>query len=338
MKKLNIRVSILLGYIAAICLMLFSFSACKSDEEFYGFYYEIKNGYYDITEGNFPDGIDFLYVFSENKGLPVKNVDLSFSTVNSKEINVVIAEGIERVCLGSSYGPKLKISLPSTFIGFIEKDMGGGGDWSIFTDMSRSGIEVAPNNPYYFSSGNCLIERESKTLILGCASSIIPDDGSVTSIGDHAFNGCGDLSAVLEVGETFNKVFVSDKCVFIPKNITKFGRWAFANCASLRELTIPDQITGDADYLLNYANSITKIKIGKGITSLSSIQMVEEAYFAETSGWVLYSRYDDRPPIPVPEEDLSDPIKAADYVTMTKFGTSWHPYTELVRNADVSGE
>ena len=48
-------------------------------------------------------------------------------------------------------------------------------------------IIVAEGNPVYHSAGNCIIETESKTLIAGCKSSVIPNDGSVTSIGEGAF-------------------------------------------------------------------------------------------------------------------------------------------------------
>lgn len=48
-------------------------------------------------------------------------------------------------------------------------------------------LTVDPNNPVLYSSGNCLIHREKKKLLAGCANSVIPNDGSVTSIADHAF-------------------------------------------------------------------------------------------------------------------------------------------------------
>ena len=41
-------------------------------------------------------------------------------------------------------------------------------------------IVVEDGNPLYHSAGNCIIETDSKTLILGCKTSVIPDDGSVT--------------------------------------------------------------------------------------------------------------------------------------------------------------
>ena len=55
-------------------------------------------------------------------------------------------------------------------------------------------ITVAKGNPKYHSAGNCVIETATKTLIAGCKTSVIPDDGSVTNIGDYAFSGCSNLT------------------------------------------------------------------------------------------------------------------------------------------------
>ena len=59
-----------------------------------------------------------------------------------------------------------------------------------------SGLErliVDINNPVYHSKDNCIIDTESKELILGCKNSVIPNDGSVTKIGRGAFYGCKGL-------------------------------------------------------------------------------------------------------------------------------------------------
>ena len=71
-------------------------------------------------------------------------------------------------------------------------------------------IVVEEGNPVYHSDGNCLIETESKTLVAGCNTSVIPDDGSVTSIGYYAFNGCTGLTSVT-----------------IPDGVTSIGGSAF---------------------------------------------------------------------------------------------------------------
>lgn len=89
-----------------------------------------------------------------------------------------------------------------------------------------SGIEnltVAKQNNKYSSVDNCLIDGESKTLILGCKNSIIPTDKDiVTCIGSGAFSRCVGL-------ESIN----------IPNNITDIGNGAFINCLNLNEITIP---------------------------------------------------------------------------------------------------
>ena len=59
---------------------------------------------------------------------------------------------------------------------------------------SLESIEVEKGNSRYHSKGNCLIETASKTLIAGCSNSVIPSDGSVTSIGEGAFYYCTGLT------------------------------------------------------------------------------------------------------------------------------------------------
>mgnify|MGYP000021423514 FL=1 len=50
-------------------------------------------------------------------------------------------------------------------------------------------ITVEDGNPSFYAKNNCLIREEDGELVLGCRNSVIPDDGSVRSIGAFAFNG-----------------------------------------------------------------------------------------------------------------------------------------------------
>lgn len=86
-------------------------------------------------------------------------------------------------------------------------------------------INVAEENPNYQSSGNCIIRKSDKTLVFGLKNNIIPDDGSVTKIGNGAFRFCGGLESV-----------------DIPKGVEKIEDYAFFGCSDLEKATIPRSV------------------------------------------------------------------------------------------------
>ena len=114
-------------------------------------------------------------------------------------------------------------------------------------------ITVAKGNTKYHSAENCLIGTESKTLIAGCKNSIIPTDGSVTSIGYMAFEGCTGLTSVT-----------------IPDRVTSIGFLAFANCTGLTSVTIPDSVTSIGYEAFLGCTGLTSITVAKGNTKYHS--------------------------------------------------------------------
>ena len=130
-------------------------------------------------------------------------------------------------------------SLTSVVIGNGVTSIGG----SAFEDCdSLTSITVASGNPVYHSAGNCLIETDSKTLIAGCKNSIIPTDGSVTSIGDWAFYNCDSLTSIT-----------------IPDSVTSIGDEAFRSCSSLTSITIPDSVTSIGDWAFRFCDSLETV-------------------------------------------------------------------------------
>ena len=127
------------------------------------------------------------------------------------------------------------------------------GDGAFRYCNSLTSITVSEGNPVYHSAGNCLIETESKTLIVGCKNSIIPDDDSVTSIGEEAFYDCTNLTSIA-----------------IPDNITSIGREAFAWCDSLTSVTIGSGVTSIGSSAFYNCDSLTSVTIGNGVTSIGS--------------------------------------------------------------------
>ena len=134
---------------------------------------------------------------------------------------------------------------------------------------SLESIIVDEGNTVYHSDGNCLIETESKTLIVGCKTSIIPSDGSVTSIGDDAFYGCSGLTSitipdsVTSIGDDAFRYCTSLNSITIPDSVTSIGSWAFYDCSSLTSVTIESNYayksatsTSACGYLLDYATEV----------------------------------------------------------------------------------
>ena len=109
-------------------------------------------------------------------------------------------------------------------------------------------INVEQGNAVYHSVDNCIIETASKTLIAGCQNSTIPDDGSVTSIGDVAFYNCSGLTSIT-----------------IPDCVTSIGSSAFSGCSGLTSIVIPDSVISigdDAFYGVNIGYTINYVLNG----------------------------------------------------------------------------
>ncbi|MBO4733582.1 MAG: leucine-rich repeat domain-containing protein, partial [Clostridia bacterium] len=110
-------------------------------------------------------------------------------------------------------------------------------------------ITVESGNIVYHSAGNCIIETDSKTLIAGCKNSIMPNDGSVTSIGNSAFRDCTGLTSItIPDGVTSIGNYTFYDCtgltsITIPDSVTSIGRGAFKGCTGLKSITIPDSVT-----------------------------------------------------------------------------------------------
>ena len=94
-------------------------------------------------------------------------------------------------------------------------------------------ITVDADNPVYYSEGNCIIERDSKALIQGCKTSVIPQD--ITSISREAFYWIGLTNVtipntVTTIGEAAFSWTGLDSITFTGtiaqwRNIEKGSRW-----------------------------------------------------------------------------------------------------------------
>lgn len=160
-------------------------------------------------------------------------------------------------------------------------------------------LTVDPENKLLHSDRNCVIETATKTLIMGCSGSIIPDDGSVTTIDGYAFQCCSGLTSItvpasvttieqsaftscfdlisLDISDSVTtieqKAFsscVSLKEVRLPSHLKEIGVETFYNCVSLEEITIPSEVTLlDADCFYG-CTSLKNVRLPEGLKKIGN--------------------------------------------------------------------
>ena len=121
---------------------------------------------------------------------------------------------------------------------YIPKSLTQIGSNALFSPNCVTSIKVEAGNEKYHAAGNCLIETESKKLVLGCADSVIPDDGSVRVIGFCAFGRCKGLKTIVipnSVEEIESYAFSDSglESAALPKDLEKIGSYAFGHKVKL---------------------------------------------------------------------------------------------------------
>ena len=101
-------------------------------------------------------------------------------------------------------------------------------------------IDISPYNLVYESQGNCVIEKETSTLIRGCSTSIIPD--SVITIGYASFEGINNLTEIA-----------------IPDSVHYIKSEAFHNCNSLNKISIGKNVKEIFDYSFSDCINLSEI-------------------------------------------------------------------------------
>ena len=116
--------------------------------------------------------------------------------------------------------PNLKTLYISRYIKTLNNTDGFGHPSAIFSNCSSiESITVNQYNPYFYGEGNCVIDRETGDLLVGCSTSIIPTTSNVTKIKAFAFYGCEAMTSIT-----------------IPKNIKKIETSAFSDCVNLTDV------------------------------------------------------------------------------------------------------
>ena len=90
---------------------------------------------------------------------------------------------------------------------------------------SLRSLAVEDGNPVYYSKDNCIIETKTGTLFAIAENGVIPNDGSVTKIGEDAFCACENVTEIS-----------------LPEGVTTIGSNAFSGVKNLKKINIPKSV------------------------------------------------------------------------------------------------
>ena len=199
---------------------------------------------------------------------------------------VVFEEGITGVALGEflgrceGYMEEIRIPASMMDISAVDERLRHSPYGSSYAKLCS--VVVADANPAYRMDGNCLIDVEAKSVVLGFQNAVIPADGSVTSIGDYAFYGA-PLSAI-EIPDTVTAIggyafaYTPLSSVFLPDSLTSVGDYAFIG-SKLTQVTIGADMSAELPpTVFHFCNNLEKISVEDG-----------SLYYKTDAKGVLYS-------------------------------------------------
>jgi hypothetical protein len=173
-------------------------------------------------------------------------------------------------------------------------------------------IAVDPLNPAYSSMSGVLFDKNQVTLIqcpAGKTGSYTPP-GSITSIGDYAFDLCSNLTAiaipasVTNIGNSSFYFCTSLTNLVVPNSVQSIGPAAFSHCLNLANITLPESLTSLKTATFMFCPSLSGLSIPatvtnigsavfSGCTSLSAINVnPSNQYYSSDSGVLLNKAQD----------------------------------------------
>lgn len=160
-------------------------------------------------------------------------------------------------------------------------------------------ITVDAENSVYDSRNNCnaIIETANNKLIIGCSSSVIPED--IETIGQCAFFDCVNLESidlpdqlkVIEKNAFLN--CTSLESIDLPDQTVSIEDGAFGLCRNLQKITLPSGLTKIEARAFSFCEKLEKITIPEGVTTINIANFVgcnslKELYFPKDINIVTY--------------------------------------------------
>lgn len=220
-----------------------------------------------------------ITVATSYNGVPVTAIRFSALSICKTVESIIIPDTIEEIGIRALADcPQLK----KVYIGAGVKII----DLDAFSGSDIEEVVISPDNPYFICRDNCVIEVETKTLILGWHGAVIPDDGSVEKIRSSAFKGKKSITSIV-IPEGIKEIgaHAFERCglesITLPKSIEKLGTGVFSYCRSLKYFDLggyhelPNYTLTGSDAVIEVVGleNVTKIgyyalNVGDGLRSI----------------------------------------------------------------------
>ncbi len=219
-------------------------------------------------------------------GYPVTGI-WSYAFYGCSEVtNVVLPESLKTISDGAFWEctSLTSISIPASVSQI--------GDRVLYGCSALETIVVDENNEVYYSVGNCLIEKATKTLIAGCNNSIIPQNENIETISAYAFYGCTGLDEIVipnTVTDIEDMAFygcTGITSICLPDSVNAIGEGAFAFCTNLTSAIIPNSVKAIGAGAFFNCENLTSIAISDSVTEIGVSAFEYTGYYNDPSNWI----------------------------------------------------
>ena len=173
------------------------------------------------------------------------------------------------------------LELPADFLSI--------GDEVISGCTSLTSLTVDAASTKYHAANNCIIQKATKTLVLGCSSSVIPSDGTVEIIGSQAFCGANGLvelnipSCIIAIKGYAFEACTGLTSLFIPANVSSIAKTSFSGCKSLMTITVDP---ANSTYH-SAGNCLIETATGTLVAGCSGSVILNDGSITAISGWAF---------------------------------------------------
>lgn len=139
---------------------------------------------------------------------------------------------------------------------FIPATVNSIGEAALADCLKLEKINVDLENTRYKVVQDCLIDTKSKKLLQGLTTAIIPQDGSITSLGQHCFSNTDITNIQIPEGVTNISTNAFSRCgylteVILPSTLEVLDATCFAWCSNLKNIELPSKLRTIRTYVFD---------------------------------------------------------------------------------------